>query len=134
MNPPLQNLSDTFAVLDTDLNIHLEKVSPSLYANLDADYEGFKGHVLISTHEFAEDWPTWEIHPAGDELVLLLSGAATFLLRDGPRDVPVKLNEPGTYVVVPRNTWHTARVAEPTRMLFITPGERTENAVEPNDG
>lgn len=32
--------------------------------------------------------------------------------------------------VVPRNSWHTARMAQAARMLFITPGEGTENVAE----
>ena len=131
MDISIQNLANTFAVLDPHLNVHLEKVTPSLYANLDKQYNEFKGHVLLSMHEFSADWPTWERHPAGDELVLLLSGAAEFVFRDGSSDHTVELSEPGTYVVVPRNTWHTARVSEPTRMLFMTPGEGTENEEQP---
>jgi len=38
-----------------------------------------------------------------------------------------RLAKPGDYVVVPRGTWHTAHVSVPTRMLFVTPGEGTEN-------
>jgi hypothetical protein len=40
----------------------------------DRRFAGFKGHVLVATFAFDADWPTWERHPAGDELVCLLSG------------------------------------------------------------
>jgi mannose-6-phosphate isomerase-like protein (cupin superfamily) len=126
-----QNLADTFSVLDTDLNVSLAQVTPTLYQKLDADFSGFAGHVLISMHEFSADWPTWERHPAGDEIVLLLSGTATLVARVGTADQSIELTEPGTYIVIPRNTWHTARVTTPTRMLFITPGEGTENQEHP---
>ncbi len=36
-----------------------------------------------------------------------------------------------TFVVVPKNTWHTAKVHAPTMMLFVTPGEGTENRESP---
>lgn len=36
-----------------------------------------------------------------------------------------------TFVVVPRGTWHTAKVHAATTMLFITPGEGTENRESP---
>ena len=36
------------------------------------------------------------------------------------------------FAIVPRNTWHTARVTSPTTMLFITPGEGTLNAEQPD--
>jgi hypothetical protein len=35
---------------------------------------------LMSAFTFSEPWSTWERHPAGEELVLLLSGVATVAL------------------------------------------------------
>lgn len=123
-------LQKTFAVLKPDLSVETVDVSPTLYADLDAQFDQFRSCVLVSTHEFSADWPTWERHPAGDEIVVLLSGAATMVLRTDAGPVPVELKDPGAFVVVPRNSWHTARVAQSASMLFITPGEGTENLVE----
>ena len=122
-----KNLADTFAVIKPDLSVDRVAVTPELYARLDSDYGGFTGHTLVSMHEFTEDWPTWERHPAGDEIVMLLAGGATFLLALPDETRPIVLDEPGSYIVVPRNTWHTARVPGSARVLFITPGEGTEN-------
>ena len=133
MTIPVRNLSDTFSVLRPDLTVDAVEVTPSLYADLDADYSGFIGHSLVSSYEFSEDWPTWERHPAGDEIVMLLSGNATLVLKTASGDEQVDLDTAGSYVIVPRNTWHTARVARSARMLFITPGEGTENVEEPAD-
>lgn len=121
------NLQDTFAVLKPDLLFDLIKVSPTIYQELDENYNNFKGHTLVSTYEFDSDWGMWERHPAGDELVILLSGAAKMLLKQPTGEEVVALTEPGDYLIVPKNIWHTARVSEPTRMLFITPGEGTEH-------
>ena len=49
-------------------------------------------------------------------------------------DETVRLNEPGTFVIVPKGTWHTARVNAPTTMLFVTPGQDTENREQPRRG
>ena len=46
----------------------------------------------------------------------------------------IRMTEPGTFVIVPRNTWHTARVRRPSIMMFITPGEGTINSEEPDRG
>jgi len=126
-----KNLLETFAVLKPGLGVDTVDVTPSLYADLDADYAAFRGHLLISSHEFNGDWPTWERHPAGDEIVMLLSGAVTLVLKTESGEESVSLDAPGAFVVVPRNTWHTARVSAPARMLFITPGEGTENSEAP---
>jgi mannose-6-phosphate isomerase-like protein (cupin superfamily) len=87
----------------------------------------FHDELLISSLSFEADWPTWEIHPAGDELVCLLEGAVTLVLEVRGGERRVELTEPGSFVVVPRGTWHTAKVRRPSRMLFLTPGEGTEN-------
>jgi oxalate decarboxylase/phosphoglucose isomerase-like protein (cupin superfamily) len=69
-----------------------------------------------------------ERHPAGEELVMLLSGAATLVLEDeSGQEQSVHLSDPGSYVLVPRNVWHTARTSVPTTMLFLTPGAGTEH-------
>lgn len=125
------NLQDVFAILKPDQSVDLEKVSPSIYQDLDANYDNFKSHTLVSVYHFDSAWNIWERHPAGDELVVLLSGSATLTIRKEGEDDVEELSEPGAFVVVPRNTWHTAETSEPTRMLFITPGEGTENVETP---
>lgn len=133
MSQSAQNLHDLFVVLKPDMRVDLAEVSPELYDNLDKQYSGFHGHALIACHSFTESWGNWEMHPAGDEVVVLLSGAATMvLLKDGAEEA-VELNAPGSYVVVPAGIWHTARVAEPVTMLFVTPGEGTQHAESPPD-
>ena len=82
---------------------------------------------LMSAFSFSEAWPTWERHPAGEELVMLLSGAATLVLEEHGEEVSMPLSEPGAYVLVPRNVWHTARTDVPATMLFLTPGAGTEH-------
>ena len=82
---------------------------------------------LMTAFAFSEPWSTWERHPAGEELVMLLSGAATVVLDDSGGERSVELTSPGSYVLVPPNVWHTARTSVPTTMLFLTPGAGTEH-------
>jgi mannose-6-phosphate isomerase-like protein (cupin superfamily) len=82
---------------------------------------------LMSAFTFSEPWPTWERHPAGEELVMLLSGAATVVLELGDGERAIELRSPGEFVLVPSNTWHTARTTVATTMLFLTPGAGTEH-------
>ena len=82
---------------------------------------------LMSAFAFSEPWSMWERHPAGEELVMLLSGIATLVLEDSGQEHTVQLSNPGTYILVPRNVWHTARTAVPTTMLFLTSGAGTEH-------
>ncbi|WNG35545.1 hypothetical protein F0U61_19115 [Archangium violaceum] len=82
---------------------------------------------LISHFSFDEDWSTWEMHPHGDEIVLLLSGAVDFVLEQGPREKVVRLRTPGSFVLVPRGVWHTAKALERSSILAITAGEGTQH-------
>ena len=118
------NLESTFAVLDPKLGVTAVPVTPTIWKELDRRFDDFKGHVLVSIFEFESDWPTWERHPAGDEIVCLLSGRATFVFEDGKK---ADVSEPGGFVIVPKGAWHTAKTGVPTKMLFVTPGEGTEN-------
>jgi mannose-6-phosphate isomerase-like protein (cupin superfamily) len=120
------NLSSTFVVLQPDQSTELVDVTPTVFEELDRRFDGFKGRVLISTFSFDSDWSGWEVHPAGDEVVCLLSGDVKMVLDRGGVEEVIHLQDPGSYVVVPKGIWHTARTTVPTRMLFVTPGEGTQ--------
>ncbi|MCB1753980.1 MAG: cupin [Gammaproteobacteria bacterium] len=121
------NLENTFAVLKPDLSVAIVPLTPTIYADLDAGFDSFKSHVLVSSYEFATDWGVWEKHPAGDEIVVLLSGAVRMVLNHESGEEVIELTESGAYAVIPADTWHTAYVNTPCKMLFITPGEGTEH-------
>jgi quercetin dioxygenase-like cupin family protein len=80
---------------------------------------------LISEFEFASDWPTWEMHPGGDEFVYLLSGSVELLLEEAAGVKSLALLDTGA-VIVPRGVWHTAKVHAPSRMLHVTLGAGTK--------
>ena len=82
---------------------------------------------LMSAFTFSEPWAMWERHPAGEELVMLLSGSAILVLQENGREQRIQLSSPGSHVLVPQNVWHTARTTVPTMMLFLTPGAGTEH-------
>jgi hypothetical protein len=80
---------------------------------------------LVSYFQQDASWDTWERHPAGDELVVLVSGRADLLQEVDGAVVTVGLS-PGMAGINPRGVWHTADVHEPGAALFITPGQGTE--------
>lgn len=82
---------------------------------------------LVSTYEFSADWTGWERHPAGEEVVVLLSGALDFVLEADGGERTIALSQPGQFLLVPRGVWHTANVADSATALFITPGDGTEH-------
>jgi quercetin dioxygenase-like cupin family protein len=127
----LFNLTTERAIFTRGLDVKTKALSPAFYPELEAEFNGFAGHVLISQHHFAEDWPTWEVHPAGDEFVTLITGDITLVLWQDQQEHALRLSTPSDFVIIPKGVWHTARVQAPTTMLFVTPGEGTKNAAAP---
>ena len=129
----MSTIFDTFTVVKPDLQMDQLPVGPDFYQSLDADYDGFKGHTLVSAHRFTESWGTWEQHPKGDEMVILLTGRAELRMQTATGEESSILERPGAFVLVPKGIWHTASIDEPTTMLFVTPGEGTLNAEAPGN-
>jgi mannose-6-phosphate isomerase-like protein (cupin superfamily) len=125
------DLQSTPLVLGPQGKATPKEMTPDFHAELDREFDRFAGYVLVSQHEFEEAWPSWERHPKGDEMVCLLSGDVDFVLRGEDGEQVVRVDRPGDYVVVPRGVWHTVRPRTRSSMLFVTPGEGTENAESP---
>ena len=80
---------------------------------------------LVSLFRFEESWTSWEMHPAGDEVVCCLSGQMT-LRQELPDGSTASYDlGPGEYVVNPPGAWHTADADGPVVALFITVGKDT---------
>ncbi|HAM01175.1 MAG TPA: cupin domain-containing protein [Acidimicrobiaceae bacterium] len=71
-------------------------------------------------------WTSWERHPAGEEVVVHLSGRATLIREVDGQEVRVEMRA-GQATINPRGAWHTVDVHEPGQALFITPGLGTEH-------
>ena len=106
------------------------------WASIEGRAELHRGR-LVSCFEQDAGWTAWELHPAGDEVVMVLGGSCTVYLHpddgtaapldasDGAtRSVPLA---DGRYVVVPKGTWHTMDVHVPGPLLAITWGQGTRH-------
>jgi mannose-6-phosphate isomerase-like protein (cupin superfamily) len=127
----MPQLASNFIVIDAKQAATEIPVTPSIYEELDANFEQFKGCMLVSEYTFSSDWPSWEMHPHGDETLYLISGEASLLLYADGEERQIELNTPGSFVIIPKGAWHTAFVKTSCRILFITPGEGTINGVDP---
>jgi mannose-6-phosphate isomerase-like protein (cupin superfamily) len=83
------------------------------------------GRLMGKTGQ-SKDWDHWERHPAGDEILTLLSGELELVLDmpGGEQRTQVKAGE--TFVV-PKGVWHRGIVHKPGELMFITPGAGTEH-------
>ena len=125
------NLKTTFVIVNAEKSADTLPVTDTVCSEMDEKVGDFAGHSLVASFSFDDDWPTWEIHPHGDEVVRLMSGDATMILDTAEGEQRVRLNQPGAFVIVPQATWHMAKVHAPTTMLFVTPGQDTENRETP---
>jgi uncharacterized cupin superfamily protein len=87
--------------------------------------DGAEGR-LVSMHTFDCDWDSWEMHPAGDELVICTSGAMT-IIQQFPEGHQARVAlGAGDYAINPPGVWHTADIVQTATAVFITAGFGTE--------
>ena len=82
---------------------------------------------LVTTHRFTESWTSWEMHPAGDEVVCCLSGTLTLHQEYPDGHLESVTIAPGEYAINPPGVWHTADIAGEAQALFITAGLGTQH-------
>lgn len=81
---------------------------------------------LVMIGDTKETWTVWERHPAGEEVVVLLSGRVTLIQEIDGEERRSEMRA-GQAIVNPTGAWHTCDVHEPGRALYITPGRGTEH-------
>ena len=88
--------------------------------------DGAEGR-LVSQYAFTEDWTSWEMHPAGDEVVICTHGAMVLVQERADGERAETALAAGEYAINPAGVWHTANVSESATAIFITAGEGTQH-------
>ena len=88
--------------------------------------DGAEGR-LVSMYRFTENWDSWEMHPAGDEVVLCTAGQMKLHQEHADGTTATVTIGPGEYVVNPPGCWHTADISGTATALFITAGLGTQH-------
>ncbi len=122
---PVVDPTQTYVHFGEGPDVRRVPVGPDFWATIDQRSDLHRGRLLTSFRQEG-DWTTWERPPAGDELVYLVDGSATFHLDDGTRVASSRLSARQA-VLVPAGVWHTADVHEPGHVLVLTWGEGTEH-------
>jgi mannose-6-phosphate isomerase-like protein (cupin superfamily) len=84
--------------------------------------DGFHVGVADMTHDPPHNG---ELHPDGDEFILILSGRVTVTVESAPNDC-LELG-PGDACIIPQGEWHRVHLLQPTRLLHITPGPNADH-------
>jgi mannose-6-phosphate isomerase-like protein (cupin superfamily) len=122
---PTFDLATTYVQLEDGPQAFAVEVDNEFWATIDRRPE-LRGGRLVGTFHNAEDWDVWEMHPSGDEVVCLLTGAVDVVLDEPDEERVVELTA-GRTCIVPRGVWHRAIVREPGDTLHITRGEGTQH-------
>ena len=88
--------------------------------------DGAEGR-LVSQYTFTESWTSWEMHPAGDEVVICTAGAMVLVQEHPGGQVTKAALAAGEYAINPAGVWHTADVAGSATAIFITAGKGTQH-------
>lgn len=81
---------------------------------------------LLSVLTMNDDWTNWEMHPAGDEILYMLEGKATFFLELSFGLTEVSLGT-GRLLCIPRGVWHAAKLSVPACLLAVTASSGTQH-------
>jgi mannose-6-phosphate isomerase-like protein (cupin superfamily) len=127
------DLASTYVCLSPSGAASTIEVTPEFWTTVDERDDLAEGRLVSAFHCDA-DWPHWEMHPHGEEVLVLLSGRMTMVFEeggDGTRGRAIKERnvalEEGRACVVPRGSWHRAVVHVPGKLLAITYGRGTEH-------
>ena len=77
--------------------------------------------TLVTVIEGDADWRHWEMHPSGDEVLVVLQGRLSILFQDEAADTEHKLAA-GATLIIPKGIWHRATDLHAAKLLFITYG------------
>jgi mannose-6-phosphate isomerase-like protein (cupin superfamily) len=101
------------------------EVTPTFWRDLPPELAGGRilgASLVASPEELHPD--TWEMHPEGDELLFLFSGAIDAILESASGDQRISLT-PGSSLIVPAGVWHRLLLREPGLLVVVTRGAGT---------
>ena len=122
------DLTRTYLHLDVGPAVERIDVDDTFWATIDQRTELHTGRPVMAD-DTSDDWDSWEMHPDGDELIIVTTGAVRLHVEHPDRPdlgAPVVVRSP-EMVVMPAGTWHTLDVIEPARVITVTWGRGTEH-------
>ena len=115
------DLERTYLFIDGAGGVTPAPVGPDFWATIEQNPLASRTMVTVSEGQGA--WPRWEMHPAGDEVLLILEGQPKLWFEHPDGRLEALTPQTGATVIVPKGVWHRAEGAY--KMLFITYGEGT---------
>lgn len=123
MTPPnIKTLSKTLSTLEVTPDIDKEEAMKSI------NIMGSFNDCMLGLVRFSGQ-TSWERHPAGEELLQILSGKTniTILADEGP--IHISADE-GSVVTIPKGLWHSQCTQTEVTLLFATPAAGSEHSTK----
>ena len=117
------DLEDTYLSLDGRGSLNRHPVA-GFWETIDENPDVLS--TLVSAYVSEGDWPNWEMHPGGDEALVLVEGRMAIILENAGGEQRIEM-APGATCIVPKGVWHRAIVPEPSRFIAITHGAGTQH-------
>ena len=99
--------------------------TPAFWRELASGERSYEGRMMTA-HHVSGDMAHWEMHPAGEELLVSVGATVEAVLQRDDGENAATLS-PGMACIVPRGIWHRIRVLNPGVLVFITHGGGTEH-------
>lgn len=117
------DLEDTYLSLDGQGRLNRHPVE-GFWETIDESLDVLS--TLVSAFVSEDDWPNWEMHPGGDEVLVLVDGRMVMIVEEAGGERRIEM-APGATCIVPKGAWHRAIVPEPSRFIAITYGAGTQH-------
>ena len=118
-----RRLTQIYLELGDDGKVTEIELTPEFWPQMMSGERRLSGRLIMAA-PMTEDMGHWEMHPAGDEVLVLLSGRVTVILEQDGNDREIDLDA-GEVCVVPRGCWHRVKVRQAGEMVFMTAGKGT---------
>lgn len=119
------SLNATYVHLRPDDSALAMKGGDEFWAGIEDRRDLQQGRLMGASRQ-AADWDHWERHPAGEEILTLLSGEVEIVLQLEAGEERAVLTA-GQTLVIPAGVWHRGIVRQPGDLLFVTAGAGTEH-------
>ena len=116
------DLEQTYLFLDGAGAVGNAPGGPEFWANVQNLPQ--TGDTMVIVSDSDGNWPRWEMHPRGDEILVILEGSPRFFLEHPDGRLETIAARPGSTVLIPSGAWHRAE-GPPAKILFITYGPGT---------
>lgn len=119
------SLNTTHVWLDGTGTAVTQEVTPDFWPSLVAGAVP-SGTWLLGGGPRTEDASSWDMHPHGECIFLLVTGAMAIVVDDGVTGERTIELRAGQACLVPRGVWHRQVVHEPSERIFLTAGAGTQ--------